>query len=72
MFTEITDASKVAFVALVQQLERWGYRLIDCQVHTGHLASLGAHMIPRKDFTAILDAACAQPGQPLPWEFAGN
>lgn len=72
MFTEITDASKVAFVALVQQLERWGYRLIDCQVHTGHLASLGAQMIPRKDFTAILDAACAQPGQSLPWEFAGN
>ncbi len=42
MFTEVTDASKVAFVALVRQLQRWGYSLIDCQVYTEHLASLGA------------------------------
>lgn len=69
MFTEVTDASKVAFVALVRQLRRWGYRLIDCQVQTGHLASLGASMIARKDFTAILDSACEQPGPATPWKF---
>ena len=69
MFTEVTDASKVAFVELVRQLRRWGYRLIDCQVQTGHLASLGASMIPRKDFTAILDSACEQPGPATPWKF---
>lgn len=69
MFTELTDASKVAFVALARQLQRWGYRLIDCQVYTGHLASLGASMIARKDFTAILDSACGQPGRVAPWRF---
>ena len=72
MFTEVTDASKVAFVTLVRQLERWGYCLIDCQVYTRHLASLGAGMIPRKDFTAILDSACAQHRPTLPWEFDAN
>ena len=69
MFTEVTDASKVAFVALVHQLERWGYSLIDCQVQTEHLESLGAAMIQRKEFTAILDSACSQPGHKLPWSF---
>ena len=69
MFTEETDASKVAFVALVRQLERWGYRLVDCQVHTDHLESLGAAMIPRSEFTAILASACSQPGRSSPWAF---
>ena len=69
MFTELTDASKVAFVALARQLQRWGYGLIDCQVYTGHLASLGASMIARKDFTAILDSGCGQPGRVAPWRF---
>lgn len=69
MFTELTDASKVAFVALARQLQRWGYGLIDCQVYTGHLASLGASMIARKDFTAILNSGCAQPGRVAPWRF---
>ncbi len=55
MFTRISDASKVAFVYLVRQLERWGYELIDCQVYTGHLASLGATLISRAAFGARLD-----------------
>ncbi|MDX1698937.1 MAG: leucyl/phenylalanyl-tRNA--protein transferase [Thiohalobacterales bacterium] len=55
MFTRITDASKVGFVTLVQMLQRRGYRLIDCQVRTGHLESLGAALIPRREFTRILD-----------------
>ncbi|MCF7971656.1 MAG: leucyl/phenylalanyl-tRNA--protein transferase [Methylococcaceae bacterium] len=54
MFHTKTDASKIAFVALAQQLTEWGYQLIDCQVHTNHLASLGAEEIPRSDFTALL------------------
>ena len=69
MFTEATDASKVAFVALVRQLERWGFCLVDCQVHTEHLESFGAAMIPRQEFTAILGSGCAQPGHGLPWTF---
>lgn len=54
MFTRVTDASKVGFVALVQKLQASGYRLIDCQVHTAHLESLGAAMIPRREFTRLL------------------
>ena len=55
MFSHMTDASKVGFVTLVRQLERWDYRLIDCQVYTGHLERLGARMIARREFTRLLE-----------------
>ena len=67
MFAHATDASKVAFVALVRQLARWGFWLIDCQVHTDHLASLGAMSIPRQAFTAILEREYRTPGIPRQW-----
>ena len=67
MFACATDASKVAFVALVRQLARWGFGLIDCQVHTDHLASLGAAAIPRRAFTAILERQCHTPGTVRQW-----
>jgi leucyl/phenylalanyl-tRNA--protein transferase len=69
MFTEVADASKIAFVTLVRQLERWGFALVDCQVYTQHLASLGAATIPRKEFTTILDRECWPPGHSQPWAF---
>lgn len=50
MFSRATDASKVALVALVQELCGRGFPLIDCQTHTPLLASLGAREIPRKTF----------------------
>lgn len=50
MFSRTTDASKVAFVHLVRQLEAWGCPLIDCQVMNPHLASLGAGLMPRREF----------------------
>jgi leucyl/phenylalanyl-tRNA--protein transferase len=50
MFTRVTDASKVAFVALVQKLIADGFELIDCQQQTRHLASFGARPIPRAAF----------------------
>ena len=50
MFHHETDASKVAFVALVQHLETEGIGLIDCQMKTAHLSSLGAREINRNDF----------------------
>lgn len=52
MFATRTDASKIALVHLVRQLERWGFGLIDCQMKTTHLASLGAVEIPRRAFVA--------------------
>ena len=50
MFTRAADASKIALVHLVRQLERWNFDMLDCQVHTRHLASLGAREIPRAEF----------------------
>lgn len=67
MFAYVSDASKVALVKLAQQLQRWGFELIDCQVHTRHLVSLGASAISRQEFCSILQAACALPAEPLPW-----
>lgn len=68
MFTRVTDASKVAFAHLVRQLARWDFKLIDCQVHTSHLASLGATAMDRTSFTTQLDKLAA-PTHNLPWRF---
>lgn len=60
MFSTVTDSSKLALVALSQQLQRWGFPLIDCQVYTKHLASLGAVEISRHNFIEQLDSLCKQ------------
>lgn len=61
MFHARTDASKIAFVHLVRDLQRQGVRMIDCQMKTAHLASLGAREIPRAEFlsrlTGLIDDA---------------
>ncbi|OOV87965.1 leucyl/phenylalanyl-tRNA--protein transferase [Oceanospirillum linum] len=54
MFARTTDASKVAFVHLVQQLKAWQFELIDCQVYSDHLASFGAEEIDRTCFLDYL------------------
>ncbi|MDD2832573.1 MAG: leucyl/phenylalanyl-tRNA--protein transferase [Methylotenera sp.] len=54
MFHHVTDASKVAFVSLVEYLKTQHVALIDCQMKTAHLTSLGAHEMRREDFTAEL------------------
>lgn len=58
MFSTKSNASKFAFINYVQQLKKEGVGLIDCQMHTPHLESLGACMIPRKDFIALLQQYC--------------
>ncbi len=54
MFSRRTDASKIALAHLAAQLEKWNFGMIDCQMNTPHLASLGAREIPRKEFIARL------------------
>jgi leucyl/phenylalanyl-tRNA--protein transferase len=54
MFSNISNASKYAFINLVQNLRQDGVGLIDCQVYTEHLESLGAKMISRKEFINTL------------------
>jgi len=55
MFSHESNASKFAFISYVQQLKTEGVELIDCQVYTSHLESLGARMIPRKEFIQLLE-----------------
>jgi len=69
MFSLATDASKIAFVHLVRQLERWGFGMIDCQMKTAHLASLGAREIPRAEFSQKLSELVNFPGVNGAWRF---
>ncbi len=63
MFSHAADASKVALAVLVARLRRQGFRLLDCQVYTAHLDSLGARTVPRAEFQTMVDSeAAAAPG----------
>ncbi|MEZ4888700.1 MAG: leucyl/phenylalanyl-tRNA--protein transferase [Chitinophagales bacterium] len=55
MFTYQSNASKAGFITLVYNLQKWGFNLIDCQIHTDHLESLGAIDIPRKAYLDLLN-----------------
>lgn len=67
MFAKATDASKVAFVHLIEQLKAWQFQLVDCQVYTDHLASFGAQEIDRAHFLDYLKLYAAAPAQAGPW-----
>ncbi|WP_367772241.1 leucyl/phenylalanyl-tRNA--protein transferase [Flavobacterium sp. WC2421] len=54
MFSKVSNASKVAFISLVNSLKTANYQLLDCQVYNPHLETLGCREIDRKDFMAIL------------------
>lgn len=54
MFSLTSNASKFAFIQLARELQHKAYRIIDCQLYTDHLASLGAQEIPRKQFVKLL------------------
>lgn len=54
MFSLVSNASKVAFIALVNHLKNENYKLLDCQVYNPHLESLGCREIPREEFMQIL------------------
>ncbi len=67
MFSHQTDASKIALVKLAQRLHKRGYGLIDCQVDSQHLTSLGAQTIERSSFCDLLAKLCNEPGEIGPW-----
>ena len=68
MFSRETDASKVALVWLIEHLVASDYRLVDCQVPSGHLASLGSCNIPREEFLQLLDDLCPPLIKPGSWQ----
>ncbi len=75
MFSRRSNASKIALVALVERLKAEGVGLVDCQVHTQHLASLGARDIPRARFLRRLAELIHYPREPGSWSphgFANN
>jgi leucyl/phenylalanyl-tRNA--protein transferase len=65
MFSRRPDASKVALAQLTELALAQPYDLIDCQIYTKHLASLGAREIPRDDFQLALNQGVVAPSQPL-------
>jgi leucyl/phenylalanyl-tRNA--protein transferase len=67
MFARATDASKVAFAQLASYLHARGFELIDCQVASAHVTSLGASTLPRAQFLALLDEHCEPRGTPGSW-----
>lgn len=69
MFSHKTDASKIALAHLAAQLKRWQFGMIDCQMNTSHLASLGAREIPRTQFITQLQDLIHYPHTASPWHF---
>ncbi len=69
MFARRPDASKVAFVHAVRQLDRWGFPLVDCQVHTEHLARFGAMEIDRAEYLGWVRELVEDEPKPGPWAF---
>jgi leucyl/phenylalanyl-tRNA--protein transferase len=68
MFSRKTDASKIALAHLAAQLKIWNFGMIDCQMNTPHLASLGAREIPRTEFIARLQELIHYPDKAAPWQ----
>jgi leucyl/phenylalanyl-tRNA--protein transferase len=69
MFTEVSDASKIALAHLVRQLARWRFNMIDCQMTTSHLARFGACEIPRVAFMRKLSTLVNYPDTASKWRF---
>ncbi len=67
MFHRVTDASKVAFAHLARLLERRNFAVIDCQMTTAHLRSLGGRELAREEFLAGLDTWTRENVQPGTW-----
>lgn len=69
MFSNATDASKIALVLLARQLASWGFPLIDGQVGSPHLYRMGAFDLPRSEFLQIVKQARHQPAPAQRWQF---
>lgn len=67
MFSRVANSSKVAFASLAAQLDAWGFDLIDCQMHTPHLVSLGARQINGMEFSRLLKDSLQRPTRRGTW-----
>ena len=69
MFSRRPDGSKIALAYLCAQLARWRFPIIDCQMRTSHLQSLGARDMPRREFVRLVDRLVREPGPAGGWVF---
>ncbi len=67
MFSRVTDASKIALITAVEYLRTRDFALLDCQIWSSHLSTLGATTLPRAEFLQQLDDLCRPPGNPGSW-----
>jgi leucyl/phenylalanyl-tRNA--protein transferase len=72
MFARASNASKVAFVALVEYLKAFDFDMIDCQVTTGHLLNFGAREISRSRYLSILEKSLKSPTMRGKWSFEND
>src|SRR5690349_4241139 len=72
MFSRVRDASKIALAGLVAHLKSAGFGLIDCQMHTRHLETLGAREIPRARFSRLLEDLVHYSRSPGTWSGAST
>jgi leucyl/phenylalanyl-tRNA--protein transferase len=68
MFSRRSDGSKIALAFLSAQLARWEFPIIDCQMQTPHLESLGAREMPRREFIKTVETLVREDG-PAVWRF---
>ena len=67
MFSRVSNTSKLALVFLMQHLRKWGYHVVDCQIYSSHLESLGAREISREKFCAVLAEFVGDSSQSRHW-----
>jgi leucyl/phenylalanyl-tRNA--protein transferase len=74
MFSRVPNASKVALIRLCQQLRQWGFAVIDCQLGSDHLETMGAQVIPRSEFIDLLKqySKLKLPVNGSIWQFTAN
>ena len=70
MFSKVPNASKMALLALTRHMRATGIEILDCQVVSPHLATLGATTVPRDEFIALLDRVCTPPTRLTDWPSA--
>ena len=69
MFSRVSDASKVALVHLVHQLQRWEFDFVDAQISSAHMTRLGAEQVRRSDFMKMLAKSLEKPTRQNIWKF---
>ncbi|HEX5340065.1 MAG TPA: leucyl/phenylalanyl-tRNA--protein transferase [Gammaproteobacteria bacterium] len=69
MFSRRTAGSKIALAWLTRQLRAWDFQMIDCQVTSQHLSSLGSIKLPRNEFLTLLETFATRSGHSGRWQF---